>query len=181
MHSYKLTQWLILFFLTCFVGMANAKPDQSEAFFNNLSQQCGKQFVGAAIFPAVLDDPFFGKILTATISSCTDTEIRIPFQVGEDTSRTWVITKTKKGLQLKHEHRHADGTPDSQTNYGGIANQKGNSYMQYFEADAETAKLIPAAASNVWKIQISDDAQSITYYLERNETRRFWALLAVKL
>ena len=181
MQSGKFIQWLTTLCFSCFISIANAKSNDQEAFFNKLSQLCGKQYVGATIFPAVVDDPFFGKILTAKFSSCTDTEIRIPFQVGDDTSRTWVITKTEQGLQLKHDHRHADGTPDSQTNYGGMANQKGSSYMQYFEADSETAKLIPAAASNVWKIQISEDTQSITYYLERNAKRRFWAVLAVTL
>ena len=171
----------MLLCFSCQTGIVNANPNESVAFFNNISQLCGQQFVGAAIYPTVTDDPFFGKILTAKISSCTATEIRIPFQVGDDTSRTWVITKTKQGLQLKHDHRHADGTPDSQTNYGGMANQKGSSHMQYFEADAETAELIPTAASNVWKIQLSEDAQSITYYLERNQKRRFWAILAAEL
>ena len=181
MQSSKFIQWLIVLCITCFIGTANAISNEQEAFFDKLSQLCGKQYVGASIFPAATDDAFFGKVLTAKISSCSDTEIRIPFQVGDDTSRTWVITKTEQGLQLKHDHRHADGTPDSQTNYGGMANQKGSSYMQYFEADSETAKLIPAAASNVWKIQISEDTQSITYYLERNAKRRFWAVLAVAL
>lgn len=169
----------ILFLFFCHLGMAQAATHSSDSFFKNLSLLCGKQFTGAAIFPTTTDDPFFGKVLTAKISSCSATEIRIPFQVGEDKSRTWILTKTKQGLQLKHDHRHADGTPDTQTNYGGMANQKGNSSMQYFEADAETAKLIPAAATNVWKIQLSEDRQSLTYYLERNGKRRFWAVLAV--
>lgn len=178
MHLGQLFKWLLLLCFACHSGATLADKNDSEAFFKNLSQLCGKQFVGAAIFPAALDDPFFGKILTAKISSCTATEIRIPFHVGDDHSRTWVITRTNQGLQLKHDHRHADGTPDAQTNYGGMANQKGNSHKQFFEADTETAKLIPAAATNVWKLQLSEDAQSLTYYLERNGKRRFWAVLA---
>jgi hypothetical protein len=178
MHLGKSKIRILLLFFFCHVGMAQATTYSSDSFFKNLSRLCGQKFTGAAIFPTTAEDPFFGKVLKAKISSCSATEIRIPFQVGEDSSRTWILTKTKQGLQLKHDHRHPDGTPDTQTNYGGMANQNGNAYMQYFEADTETAKLIPAAATNVWKIHLSEDAQSLTYYLERNGKRRFWAVLA---
>ena len=51
--------------------------------------------------------------------SCDLAEIRIPFHVGEDRSRTWVMTPTSVGLRLKHDHRHEDGSEDEVTQYGG--------------------------------------------------------------
>jgi hypothetical protein len=37
------------------------------------------------------------------IETCTDTEIRISFRVGEDKSRTWIITLDEKGLLFNHD------------------------------------------------------------------------------
>ena len=69
--------------------------------------------------PATPNDPFDGKTLVMHVRSCTPGELRIPFHVGEDHSRTWVLTRTTSGLRLKHDHRHADGTEDVLTMYGG--------------------------------------------------------------
>jgi len=43
---------------------------------------------------------------------CSDKEIRIPFRVGEDKSRTWILSLDDRGLLFRHDHRHADGTPE---------------------------------------------------------------------
>ena len=87
-----------------------------KAFFKKLKKMCGKTFEGATEFPTNADHPLVGKRLLMKVESCADTEIRIPFQVGEDKSRTWIITLGGKGLLFKHDHRHADGTPDKITN-----------------------------------------------------------------
>jgi len=97
--------------------------------------------------------------------------------VGENKSRTWIITKSPEGLLLKHDHRHKDGTPDEVTMYGGWANDSGSNSSQFFAADAFTAKLIPAASTNVWNMELSDDNSQFTYYLERHNKPRFKAIL----
>ncbi|WP_251360062.1 hypothetical protein [Kangiella sp. TOML190] len=156
---------------------------QSE-FFDNLSKRCGQTFVGYSVFP---DDPkhdFAGKQLVAKIASCSKNEIRIPFSVGEDHSRTWIISKTANGLLLKHDHRHHDGTPDEITLYGGYAKayeeQQPSQYQQFFHADAHTAELIPAASSNVWMLQIEPQTGDLIYYLERHQQPRYKARLRQK-
>jgi hypothetical protein len=106
--------------------------------------------------------------------------IRIPFHVGEDKSRTWILTLTDAGLLFKHDHRHADGTPDKITMYGGLAAPSGTQYTQSFPADAETAKLIPEAATNVWTLQINPEKQQFMYYLERHKEPRYKALFNLK-
>ena len=78
-----------------------------------------------------------------SVETCGEKEIRIPFRVGEDRSRTWVLTLTDGGLLFRHDHRHADGTPDKVTMYGGLAAPDGTPLRQSFPADAETARLIP--------------------------------------
>ncbi|MFN2390941.1 MAG: hypothetical protein ABR566_03135, partial [Pyrinomonadaceae bacterium] len=119
-------------------------------FFKKLKKMCGKTFEGATEFPTNADHALVGKKLLMKIGTCTNTEIRIPFWVGEDKSRTWIITLNDKELLFKHDHRHADGTPDRVTNYGGLASEGGTAREQRFAADAFTAGLIPEAKTNVW-------------------------------
>lgn len=164
-----------LFCAAAFGSSAHAGANNRDAFFAKLRAACGASFEGASVFPRNPGDAFAGKRLVATVASCSDSEIRVPFVVGEDRSRTWVITKTGGGLQLKHDHRHADGTPDAQTMYGGMATETGSELSQSFAADDHTAKLIPAAATNVWTLSLSADGRTLTYYLERDGKPRFKA------
>ena len=89
--------------------------ENQQAFFDRVKSMCGARFEGDSVFPEDPGDAFRGQLLVALIETCGDDEIRIPFLVGPDTSRTWVLKRTAKGLQLKHDHRHADGTPDEVT------------------------------------------------------------------
>lgn len=155
-------------------GQADARAD----FFARLTAICGATFEGASVFPREAGDAFAGKKLMAKIASCTAGEVRVPFLVGADRSRTWIFTKSPAGLELKHDHRHDDGTPDEQTMYGGMANDKGSASAQSFEADAYTAKLIPAASTNVWTVTLAPDGKSMSYHLARDGKPRFKAELA---
>ena len=151
--------------------------ENQEVFFDRLTSLCGARFEGESVFPDDPGDAFRDQLLVAVIDSCSADEIRIPFLVGEDHSRTWVLKKTAKGLQLKHDHRHDDGTPDEVTLYGGTAINPGTTGSQSFPADIYTANLIPEAASNEWSLSLSEGADEITYYLERHNKARFKAIL----
>ena len=109
--------------------------------------------------------------LVMHVRSCSDREIRIPFHVGENRSRTWVLTRTATGLRLKHDHRHEDGSEDRVTQYGGDSAGSAEALRVDFPADAFTANLIPAAATNVWTMEI-DPRRRFTYALAR-ANRRF--------
>ena len=107
------------------------------------------------------------------VRECSDAEIRIPFHVGDDRSRTWVITRTPDGLRLKHDHRLADGSEDEVTQYGGDTRDTGTVEWQEFAADSHTAQLIPAAVTNVWTVEVVP-GQLFAYALRREGTdRRF--------
>ena len=93
--------------------------DPSDAFFNNLSAHCGKSFEGKVISSDPQDADWAKETLTMHVRDCSDTEIKIPLHVGENRSRTWIVSKTDTGLRLKHDHRHEDGKPDAVTMYGG--------------------------------------------------------------
>ena len=170
---------LFIFFSFAISNMPQASEDDPQsAFFDSLSSLCDQRFEGEMTFPTEGQDSFAGKKLVANIASCTNTEIRIPFHVGEDHSRTWIISKTEAGLELKHDHRHHDGTPDEINMYGGLAGSNGSAARQSFFADAHTATIIPEARTNVWTISLSEDKSSLTYHLERNSAPRFTAKLA---
>ncbi|PKV67013.1 SadB/YajI family lipoprotein [Pontibacter ramchanderi] len=155
--------------------LASPVTATQQAFFSELSKLCGKSFRGKAVFPADGKDPFAGKELTMHVRECSDEVIRIPFHVGEDKSRTWVFTKMEEGLQLKHDHRHEDGTPDEVTMYGGIALDTDDATTMRFPADAFTAQLIPAAATNEWNVVLSADGRTFSYILKRDNQLRFQA------
>jgi hypothetical protein len=157
---------------------APALNENQQAFFNRVASMCGARYEGESVFPEDPGDAFSGQLLVAVIETCEVDEIRIPFLVGPDSSRTWVLTRTAEGLQLKHDHRHEDGTPDEVTLYGGVATDPGSPLSQSFPADSYTADLIPEASSNEWFLSFSADGQELTYYLERHGKPRFKAVLS---
>jgi hypothetical protein len=173
---------LVIFFLLAKPAIAQQSGDiftfeNQQAFFERLSSLCGARFEGESVFPEDPGDAFRNQLLVAVVETCSADEIRVPFLVGEDHSRTWVLTKTATGLQLKHDHRHEDGTADEITLYGGTAIEPGTNLSQSFPADTYTANLIPEAASNEWFLSLSEDAGQMTYYLERHNKARFRAIL----
>jgi len=129
-----------------------------------LQDHCGKSYEGT-ISQGMGNDSFDGKTLIMHVRSCKENEIRIPFFVGENRSRTWILRLQDGKIQLKHDHRKPDGSEDKITQYGGAASNTGLANIQVFPADEETAELIPAAATNVWWITLNEDIFS--YNLKR--------------
>lgn len=143
------------------------------AFWNQLQEMCGKAYEGKLVEGNATDSAFVRNRLVMHVRGCSPDEIRIPFHLGENRSRTWVITRTEAGLRLKHDHRHEDGSEDRVTQYGGDTRAEGTPTHQEFYADAHTAALIPAAATNVWSMTVSPGT-SFSYGLRRTATdRRF--------
>lgn len=144
-----------------------------DAFWARLQAVCGQAFQGRLTEGNASDSTFRRERLVMHVRRCSATEIRIPFHAGADRSRTWVLTRTASGLRLKHDHRHADGSEDRITQYGGDTRLTGSAERQEFHADAHTAALIPAAHANVWTMEIVPGAR-FAYALRREGTdRRF--------
>ena len=139
--------------------------------FERLAALCGKAYEGRIISPPVAADASFaGKRLIMHVRECSADTIRIPFHVGDDRSRTWVISRTTTGLRLKHDHRHRDGSEDKLTQYGGDSSVTPTASRQTFPADAFTKALLiregnVAGAANVWAIEV--DARTFAYELRR--------------
>ncbi|HBL16577.1 MAG TPA: hypothetical protein DD417_07435 [Elusimicrobia bacterium] len=134
------------------------KPSAQQDFWDNLNALCGKSFEGhvaAKVGGGPGPDPFETERLVMHVRECSRDEIRVPFHVGADRSRTWVFTRTAAGLRLKHDHRHEDGKEDSVNMYGGDTAEPGAPERQSFPADAYSRELfvraeIPQSVANVW-------------------------------
>lgn len=149
--------------IACGGPQKKAAADPQDAFWGSLSALCGQAFEGriaADVGGGAGPDPFAGKTLVMHVRQCSPREIRVPFHVGDDRSRTWVFTRTDSGLRLKHDHRHQDGAPDDVTLYGGDTADAGTPRRQAFPADQESkdsfvrAK-IPQSLANVWVIGLA--------------------------
>lgn len=176
-----LTAWLLAGILAaCHTTQKNnpsspARNNNQEHFWNTLQSLCGKTFAGTVMAAPPNDTNFSNKTLLMQVRSCEPGKIRIPFIVGDNRSRTWVFTKNKEGISLKHDHRHRDGTEDSITQYGGHTSNSGTATAQYFPADQQTANLLPAAASNVWWVEVQA-GKYFTYNLRRLGTDRLFSI-----
>ncbi len=144
-----------------------------EVYWASLQTICGRAFAGRLVEGNASDSSFRTAELRMHVRSCTPGEIRIPFHVGENRSRTWVITRIPGGFRLKHDHRHEDGSEDPITQYGGDTRGGGTATRQDFHADSLTARLIPAARTNIWTVEIIP-GDRFAYALRREGTdRRF--------
>jgi len=154
---------LLLATLLLFAGCATAPNIPSgpqDLFMARLIELCGKSFEGRIVSPPVAADAdFAGKRLVMHVRDCSPLKMHIPFHVGDDRSRTWVITRSSSGLTLKHDHRHEDGTEDDLSQYGGHTRHAGTARRQEFPVDEETARLfveqkIPQSLPNVWALEV---------------------------
>jgi hypothetical protein len=68
---------------------------------------------------------------------CGDRELRFPFHVGENRSRTWVFIRHDDRLELRHDHRHRDGTEEENTWYGASTMAEGTANRQEFVRDRD--------------------------------------------
>ncbi len=155
------------------ISLLAQEKSGAKQFWENLQKQCGNSYEGQ-ITEGASNDAFSGKKLIMHIKSCDKNRIRIPFFVGDDKSRTWVLTYENDRIQLKHDHRHEDGSEDKITQYGGKTSNSGSSTIQFFPADQETRDLIPNAATNVWWITLGKTA--FTYNLRRIGSDRLFTV-----
>lgn len=152
---------------------ASAVATPSDAFFERLLALCGNAYAGRLGAHDASDLAAFAGTPVMHVRECDADEIRIPFHVGDDRSRTWVITRGTQGLRLKHEHRHPDGSADVIDRYGGdnAGPAAGSASRQEFPADVESKAMFDAAGmqasiDNTWAIEI-EPGKRFVYELRR--------------
>ena len=176
---------------------ASAPPSSAtaqEAFWQALSNHCGKAYAGGLASTDARDADWAGKRMVAHWAACDEARVAIAFHVadpkapaGWNRSRTWIVTREGEGaatrFTLKHDHRHADGEADAVTFYGGTSADAGSAWAQDFPVDAESVALftregLDASLTNVWHVAVdpagSKDARFAYQLTRRNDpTRRF--------
>jgi hypothetical protein len=143
----------------CAAAPSVAPADQ---FMARLQALCGKAFAGRLVTTDPADAAMAAQPLVMHVRECRPGEVRIPFHVGDDRSRTWIVTRTAAGLRLKHDHRHADGSPDELTMYGGDTATPGTAARQEFPVDAESIALFTrtdrtVSTTNVWAMEVTPE------------------------
>ncbi|HMG46196.1 MAG TPA: hypothetical protein VK614_01875 [Allosphingosinicella sp.] len=135
-------------------------PSQ-EQFYARLRALCGHAYEGRVVAgDEAADREMAAARLVIQVRSCSESELAIPFHVGTDHGRIWVVSRTAGGgLHLSHEHRRADGSEEAVSGYGGDAAGPGNPRRQEFPADQASRDLFirenaPASITNVWAIEI---------------------------
>ncbi|WP_337879656.1 hypothetical protein [Rheinheimera sp.] len=167
--------------ITAILSLTSSMPLQAEPaatqqqFFTQLSALCGKAFAGTVVVDNQPSAAFSGPMLMH-VRDCSETEIQIPFVVGDNHSRTWIISKTGSGLRLKHQHKHQDGSDDVSTMYGGDTLDAGWAQAQSFPADAYSKDLFiqtrtPQSVGNTWHLYLYPE-ERFSYRLTR-EGREF--------
>lgn len=135
-----------------------ATADPVDAYWANLTALCGKAFGGTLVQAPEGDTAFEGQALVMHVRDCSPERIRIPFVVGDDLSRTWVLTRHEDGrIELRHDHRHADGSEEDATRYGGFTPNPGNDRIKMFPADQATWDRMPNSHPSVWFMEVQDD------------------------
>jgi hypothetical protein len=151
----------------------------ADDFLSAIRQHCGQAFAGRVVAnrPAAAKDDFAGQTLVMHVRECGDNELKIPFHVGANRSRTWVLTRTASGLRLKHDHRHEDGSSDDVTMYGGDTIAPGTAQRQEFPVDAESKAMFAkrnnaGSQTNTWAMEI-EPKKRFLYELSRPGGRLF--------
>jgi hypothetical protein len=153
----------------CATPQDTAQP--ADQFFQRLSSLCGKSFNGKMSAGDASDASFATAKMQAHVRTCTAREVQISFDVGEDKSRTWIVTRTDSGLRLKHRHMLKDGAEDPVSQYGGDTAQPGTTARQEFPVDDYSKMMFTkegrtVSNTNVWAFEI-EPQRTLTYELAR--------------
>jgi hypothetical protein len=176
-HAASALAIALLFAGSLHAGSLHAHP--ADEFLARLASHCGQSFAGRIVAnePVQPSDPFDGKTLVMHVRECAPGEVKVPFHVGDDHSRTWVLTRTETGLRLKHDHRHEDGSDDAVTMYGGETAAPGSPLRQEFPVDEFSVGMferegLTASVTNTWAMEI-EPGQRFLYELARPGGRLF--------
>ena len=141
-----------------------------QGFFDNIKSHCGKAYQGRITEDSANDQKLAKQVLTMHVRKCSDNKLEVPFHIGDNASRTWVLTRDEHGITLAHDHRHKDGSSDKVTMYGGKTKDNGTEFRQSFPANQYSKTLflanqLSSAVDNTWHMEITAD--SFKYQLIR--------------
>ena len=173
MMNWKRLTTLASFCLLAFNTHAEEMTEPGEAqaaFMQAFQPYCGQAF-SAQIVQDNAPSPAWDHPLVVHVRDCEENVIRMPLHVGEDRSRTWVLTLEPEYIDFQHYHLHEDGSPDAVSPYGGQTQKAGTATEQSFPVD-ETSKTLfvkeglDVSVTNTWTITFPDE-NTMRYELSR--------------
>jgi len=148
-------------------------PEQISFFWDNLSSLCGKAFEGNLVKCPNNAKTFQNEKLILEVVYCSDSLLQLALYVGADRSRVIYLYNKIDQLELRHKHFNPDGTLAEESGYGGFTNNLGTHFIQVFPADEYTAQIAPAAASNIWWLELEPDKKLIYNLVRLGSNREF--------
>jgi hypothetical protein len=141
------------------VGEVVELPPAQEAWWAAMARHCGQAFEGRIARRPAEDELFRGdEVLTVHFLECEPGRMKLPFHVEENRSRTWILTRTTAGIDLRHDHRHRDGSPEPDSWYGAHTQAEGTAGRQEFLREREGAGEGPSEGEDGpvtgWAIEI---------------------------
>lgn len=119
----------------CTEAQQTPNLDAQHQFFYELGQLCGDAYAGERIVARQdREDLLQGdESLIVHFRECNPNYVYAAFHIGQDEgmgewdrSRTWIYTMHDDRLELRHDHRLADGSEDTaNTMYGGYTESGG--------------------------------------------------------
>lgn len=145
-----------------------AIASNQESFFDAIKSHCGKAFSGS-VEDSSNSTAYNGKKFVLHIRDCSNTQIKMPLHIDDNSSRILILTKSGESIKLEHDHRHPDGSPDALTLYGGYSVDS-TAKVANFPESSESIAITKAHAPNrtypsLWSIILS--AEDITYQVVR--------------
>lgn len=146
-----------------------AVDSNQDKFFDAIKAHCGHAFSGD-VDDSSNSTAYNGRKFVLHIRDCSDTQIKMPLHIDDNSSRILVLTKSDEHIKLQHDHRHADGSSDALTMYGGYSSADSTAKVTNFPESAESIAITKAHAPtrtypSVWSIILSAD--DITYQVVR--------------
>ncbi len=145
-------------------ALALADSNQAErpqlVFWQALQSLCGEAFEGQLVsYDEELDAGWLPERMVIHVRRCSATQIDIPLFVGDNRSRTWVLTLEPELIRLKHDHRHEDGSEEAVTWYGGHTTDPGRAWRQTFPVDDYYKALfltheLEGSITNFWYMEV---------------------------
>lgn len=151
---------------------AAADGNAADAWWQRLQGLCGNAYAGQLVRAPADDATFRERRVVMHVRDCSPQRVRIPLVIDDDRSRTWIFTRVPGGIEFRHDHRHADGSADTVTLYGGRSSNAGSADTQMFPADDHTAAVIAGSGQrSVWLVEIHP-GERFVYAANRVGTER---------
>jgi hypothetical protein len=126
-----------------------------DEFWQALQRMCDGAFEGTLLAAPEGDTQVDPRArLVVHFWECGPEELRIPFHIGENRSRTWVLLRHAEGIELRHDHRREDGTEEGNTWYGAVTLEEGTAWRQEFVTER-------AGVRAGWRIEIHPDERYV--------------------